>query len=54
MILAYDSPTGANFALDGFPDQQHNPATDHGDFVNAMPPDLMDAVVDCINEGLQC
>jgi predicted outer membrane protein len=54
MILAYDQPGGRNFALDGFPDQQHHPATDHGDFVNGMPDDLMDAVVECLNEGLQC
>jgi predicted outer membrane protein len=54
MILAYDQPGGRNFALDGFPDQQHHPATDHGDFVNGMPDELMDAVVECLNEGLQC
>ncbi|QYN34207.1 DUF1996 domain-containing protein [Pseudonocardia sp. DSM 110487] len=54
MILAYDQPGGRNFALDGFPDQQHHPATDHGDFVNGMPDELMNAVVDCLNEGLQC
>jgi predicted outer membrane protein len=54
MILAYDQPGGRNFAVDGFPDQQHHPATDHGDFVNGMPDELMDAVVDCLNEGLRC
>ncbi|MHA6621487.1 DUF1996 domain-containing protein [Pseudonocardia sp. DLS-67] len=54
MILAYDQPGGRNFALDTFPDQQHHPATDHGDFVNGMPDELMDAVVECLNEGLQC
>jgi hypothetical protein len=54
MILAYDQPGGRNFAVDGFPDQQHHPATDHGDFVNGMPDDLMDAVVECLNKGLQC
>jgi predicted outer membrane protein len=54
MILAYDQPGGRNFALDGFPDQQHHPATDHGDFVNGMPDELMDAVVECLNEGLRC
>ena len=54
MILAYDQPGGRTFALDSFPDQQHNPITDHGDFVNAMPDDLMEVVVECINEGRQC
>jgi predicted outer membrane protein len=54
MILAYDQPGGRNFALDSFPDQQHHPATDHGDFVNGMPDELMDAVVECLNKGLQC
>ena len=28
---------GASFALDTFPEQLHNPVTDHGDFVNVMP-----------------
>lgn len=54
MILAYDVPPGPNFALDGFPDQGHNPATDHADFTGVMPGQLMNAVVDCINSGRQC
>jgi hypothetical protein len=54
MILAYDQPPGRTFALDSFPEQQHNPATDHGDFVTGMSPGLMAQVVECINEGLQC
>ncbi|OLT14662.1 hypothetical protein BJF78_17655 [Pseudonocardia sp. CNS-139] len=54
MILAYDQPAGRTFALDSFPDQQHNPITDHGDFVNGMPRGLMEEVVECINDGLQC
>jgi predicted outer membrane protein len=54
MVLAYDVPQGRRFALDGFPDQRHDPRTDHADFTNVMPPELMDAVVECINSGRRC
>ncbi len=54
MVLAYDVPEGRRFALDGFPDQRHDPRTDHADFTNVMPPELMEAVVECINSGRRC
>ena len=54
MVLAYNVPPGRRFALDGFPDQRHDPRTDHADFTNVMPPELMDAVVECINSGRRC
>jgi hypothetical protein len=52
--LAYDVPPGRSFALDGFPEQKHNPITDHNDFINVMPDTLMAAAVKCINSGQQC
>ncbi|SEM78515.1 DUF1996 domain-containing protein [Nonomuraea pusilla] len=54
MILAYTVPQGRSFALDAFPEQKHNPVTDHGDFANVMPDRLMSFVVSCINQGRRC
>ncbi|MFG1942084.1 DUF1996 domain-containing protein [Nonomuraea sp. NPDC048826] len=54
MTLAYSVPRGPSFALDAFPEQLHNPITDHGDFVNVMPERLMNTVVNCINRGRRC
>ncbi|MER8185218.1 DUF1996 domain-containing protein [Kitasatospora sp. NPDC094015] len=52
--VAYDVPTGQRFAVDSFPEQLHNPITDHGDFINVMNRDLLDRMVGCINEGRRC
>lgn len=54
MILAYAVASGPSFAVDSFPEQQHNPVTDHADFENVMPDRLMRTVVSCINRGLRC
>jgi Domain of unknown function (DUF1996) len=54
MTLTYSVPPGRAFALDSFPEQQHKPITDHGDFVNVMPPSLMALAVECINTGQRC
>lgn len=42
------------FALDSFPEQQHKPVTDHGDFINVFDEGLMQEMVDCINSDRQC
>ena len=54
MTLTYTVPAGRSFALDTFPEQLHNPLTDHADFENVMPDALMASVVDCINRGRRC
>lgn len=54
MTLTYDPPPGRNFALDTFPDQQHKPKTDHGDFMNIASKDVLDLAADCINSGRNC
>ncbi|GAA3445403.1 hypothetical protein Pve01_03510 [Planomonospora venezuelensis] len=54
MILAYAAPRTPSFALDAFPEQLHNPVTDHADFANVMPDRLMRFAVDCINRGRRC
>ncbi|QYC38902.1 hypothetical protein Nocox_06375 [Nonomuraea coxensis DSM 45129] len=54
MTLAYSVPQGPSYALDAFPEQKHNPVTDHADFANVMPDRLMQTVVSCINRGRRC
>ncbi|GAA4579202.1 hypothetical protein GCM10023194_04210 [Planotetraspora phitsanulokensis] len=54
MTLGYSVPRGASFAVDAFPEQLHNPITDHADFENVMPARLMNTVVNCINRGRRC
>ncbi|WP_431683053.1 DUF1996 domain-containing protein [Kitasatospora sp. KL5] len=52
--VTYDVPSGVKFAVDSFPEQLHNPITDHGDFINVMNRNLLDQMVSCINEGRRC
>ncbi|GGM71873.1 hypothetical protein GCM10012275_48000 [Longimycelium tulufanense] len=54
MLLTYDVPAGVTYALDSFPEQQHNPITDHSAFLNVMPDQLMRFAVNCINSGQRC
>jgi hypothetical protein len=54
MVLAYDVPARSSISLDAFPEQKHNPLTDHADFANVMPDGLMRLAVDCINTGRDC
>lgn len=54
MILTYTVPQGPSYALDAFPEQRHNPVTDHADFANVMPDRLMAFAVGCINRGRRC
>jgi hypothetical protein len=54
MTLTYDQPAGRAFAVDSFPDQRHNPATDHADFMAIMPAALLLQMADCINTGRTC
>lgn len=42
------------FAVDSFPEQQHKPVTDHGDFINVFDEGLMKDMVNCINDGEKC
>ncbi|GAA5144348.1 hypothetical protein GCM10023321_00470 [Pseudonocardia eucalypti] len=54
MRLVYDQPPGRNFSLDTFPDQQHDPRTDHADFENMAPDAVRKLMSDCINDGRNC
>ncbi|MET9380844.1 DUF1996 domain-containing protein [Streptomyces sp. NPDC002928] len=42
------------YAVDGFPEQLHKPATDHDDFINVMSANLNNKVANCINRGQKC
>jgi Domain of unknown function (DUF1996) len=52
--LTYNRPNGRNFAVDTFPDQQHDPSTDHADFMNIASDDVLKLAADCINSGRNC
>jgi len=52
--ITYDRPNGRDFALDTFPDQQHDPSTDHSDFMNIVPDAVAKLAADCINSGRNC
>ncbi|MBO2461827.1 DUF1996 domain-containing protein [Actinomadura violacea] len=50
ITLAYNVPAKAlAFALDTFPEEGHDPVTDHGDFINVMNDQLMRKAVTAIN-----
>ncbi|MEU7524554.1 DUF1996 domain-containing protein [Saccharothrix sp. NPDC042600] len=56
--LTYDIPRdvqqNGQYAVDAFPEEEHNPLSDHDDFANVMGEDIMNRVVDCINTGKKC
>lgn len=52
--VGYDLPAGARFEVDTFPEERHSPRTDHADFINVMPDELMSTVVSCLNSGRRC
>ncbi|MBB5954270.1 hypothetical protein FHS29_000840 [Saccharothrix tamanrassetensis] len=56
--LTYDIPRdvqqNGQYAVDAFPEEKHNPFSDHDDFANVMPDEIMQRVVNCINTGKRC
>jgi hypothetical protein len=54
MEIAYQVPAGADYTIDAFPEEQHSPLSDHGDFIDVMPDALMATVVGCLNAGRHC
>ncbi|WP_410649235.1 DUF1996 domain-containing protein [Amycolatopsis sp. cmx-4-54] len=42
------------YKVDSFPEEEHNPFSDHDDFANVMSDRIMDRLVDCVNEGREC
>ncbi|MCX4574571.1 DUF1996 domain-containing protein [Streptomyces sp. NBC_01571] len=60
LVYSIPAPTLRNgqiknaYAVDGFPEQLHKPATDHDDFINVFSTDAMNKMVNCINTGKSC
>ncbi|WP_225830952.1 DUF1996 domain-containing protein [Streptomyces sp. NK08204] len=42
------------YAVDGFPEQLHKPATDHDDFISVTRNGLANRIANCINTGQRC
>jgi uncharacterized protein DUF1996 len=56
--ISYDIPQDVQakgqFALDSFPEENHNPFSDHNDFINVNSDRQMRAIAACINAGRRC
>jgi hypothetical protein len=56
--LTYDIPRAiqqkGQYKVDAFPEEKHNPFSDHDDFANVMSPQIMKRLVDCVNSGKKC
>ncbi|MFG2885089.1 DUF1996 domain-containing protein [Streptomyces sp. NPDC048297] len=42
------------YAVDGFPEQLHKPATDHDDFISVTTGGLASKIAGCVNSGRRC
>ncbi len=54
VVVSYSVNPGRSFAIDTMPAERRSPITDHSEFINVMPGDLMARVVNCINTGTHC
>lgn len=54
ITLTYDQPAGRAFSIDSFPDNQHDPSTDHSDYENFATEAQNAAGADCINANKTC
>jgi hypothetical protein len=58
ITIAYDIPVAVQqrgqYALDSFPEENHNPFSDHDDFINVNSDRQMQRIVACINAGRRC
>jgi hypothetical protein len=56
--VVYDIPQDVQrkgqYQLDSFPEENHNPFSDHNDFANVNPDRTMAQIVQCVNEGRRC
>jgi hypothetical protein len=56
--LTYNIPRDVQlkgqYKVDSFPEEKHNPLTDHDDFANVMSQQIMDRLVNCVNSGKKC
>jgi hypothetical protein len=58
ITLTYNIPQEVQekrlYKVDSFPEEEHNPLSDHDDFANVMSNQIMNRVVNCINTGKTC
>jgi uncharacterized protein DUF1996 len=58
ITLSYNIPQNVQakgqFALDSFPEEDHNPFSDHNDFINVNADRQMQKIATCINKGKNC
>ena len=58
ITIAYDIPRNiqkkGQYQLDSFPEENHNPFSDHNDFANVNSTDTMARIAACINAGTRC
>jgi hypothetical protein len=56
--LTYNIPRDiqqkGQYKVDSFPEEAHNPFSDHDDFANVMSQQIMDRLVNCVNTGKNC
>ncbi|MDX8028732.1 DUF1996 domain-containing protein [Lentzea sp. BCCO 10_0856] len=56
--LTYNIPLeiqkAGRYAVDSFPEEEHNPFSDHDDFANVMSQQIMNRLVNCVNTGKKC
>jgi hypothetical protein len=56
--IAYDLPADVQqkgqYQLDSFPEENHNPFSDHNDFANVNSDQTMARITTCVNNGTQC
>jgi hypothetical protein len=56
--ISYAIPTdvqrNGQYQLDSFPEENHNPFSDHDDFANVNSEQTMNRIVTCINSGRRC
>lgn len=58
VTISYDIPRDVQargqYALDSFPEENHNPFSDQDDFVNVNSTCTMKRIVSCLNRGAAC
>jgi hypothetical protein len=58
ITISYNIPRNVQrngqYQLDSFPEENHNPFSDHNDFVNVNAADTMNRITACINTGRRC
>jgi hypothetical protein len=58
ITLTYNIPRDVQlkgqYKVDSFPEEEHNPFSDHDDFANVMSQQIMNRLVNCVNTGKKC